>query len=155
MRRRLTVSTISVIAILLFGYIYIQSERFLSGPQLSITSPRNGASFSSPVITLAGEAKNISRITLNDRPIFVDERGFFEEEVLLHPGYNVTKIRVEDKFKRVREKKLELVLEGEKSFDPNSVDTANDLPQYEDRNEDETGTSTPTGSDTEATSTPE
>jgi hypothetical protein len=46
---------------------------------------------------------------LNDRQIFVDKDGTFNEELLLSPGYNVWTIQAKDKFGRIVTKKIELV----------------------------------------------
>ena len=61
------------------------------------------------LIDVAGIATNISAISLNDRPIFIDESGAFSEKLMLYPGYNIIKLRAEDKFGSTVENDLELV----------------------------------------------
>ena len=59
---------------------------------------------------MAGEiAKNIKDISLNDRKIFIDEQGNFKEQLLLSYGYNVFKIKANDKFGRSVEKIVEII----------------------------------------------
>ncbi len=111
---------ITFLAVVILSYAYYQSRNFIRGPQLSIEAPINGSVFSDPYIEIKGKAENISKITLNERAIFVDEEGVFLEKMLLAPGYNIFKIEVEDKFKRTNTKFLELVYKegGTKSATP-------------------------------------
>jgi hypothetical protein len=53
--------------------------------------------------------KNIQNITLNNKPLLIDKDGNFTETLLLFPGYNVSVISANDKFKRTTEYKMELV----------------------------------------------
>lgn len=91
------------------GYAYLKSREFIMGPRITINSPENGTSFSSALITIEGNAQNISHITLNDSPIFIDSQGRFSEKLLLLPGYNIITLKAEDRFGKKTEKALELV----------------------------------------------
>jgi predicted ATPase len=79
------------------------------GPVISISEPSNGATLTSSLIEVLGTTKNISSINLNDRQIFINESGAFEEKLLLSPGYNIITFRAEDRFGRKTQKVLELV----------------------------------------------
>ncbi len=92
------------------GYSLYQARNLISGPQISITQPINGSTVTDPVIAIKGTAHNISFISLNDRQIFVDKDGIFNEELLLASGYNVWKLEAKDKFGRIVSRKIELVL---------------------------------------------
>ncbi len=99
--------TISSLFFLL--YIFYQGKSIIEGPLISIQSPINGATITSSLIEVRGISDNIARISLNDRPIFIDEEGFFKEKILLSPGYNIIKLSAADKFGRVKEQILELI----------------------------------------------
>ncbi|MEK9201514.1 MAG: hypothetical protein AAB944_00930 [Patescibacteria group bacterium] len=99
--------TISSLFFLL--YIFYQGKSIIEGPLISIQSPINGATITSSLIEVRGISDNIARISLNDRPIFIDEEGFFKEKILLSPGYNIIKLTAADKFGRVKEQILELI----------------------------------------------
>ena len=90
-------------------YIFYQGKSIIEGPLISIQSPINGATITSSLIEVRGISDNIARISLNDRPIFIDEEGFFKEKILLSPGYNIIKLSAADKFGRVKEQILELI----------------------------------------------
>lgn len=101
-------SGLSLAALLLCGYGVYQARMMLSGPQITLKTPKTGSSFSDPLITIAGAAHNISAISLNDRPIFIDEHGNFSEKLLLSPGYTIMKVQASDKFGRETQQLLEL-----------------------------------------------
>jgi len=90
------------------GYGLFQSEKIITGPQITLTSPI-GTNIATDSVSVTGVAKNISAISLDDRPIFVDETGHFDEQLLLYPGYNIIKLKAEDKFGKTVEKDIELV----------------------------------------------
>ena len=67
---------------------------------LTILSPENGVSLSDNMAEVRGESKNLNFISLNDRQIFVDDKGSFKEKILLYPGENTFRIFGKDKFGR-------------------------------------------------------
>jgi hypothetical protein len=104
-------------AIVLLGaviviYSLFQGSKLLTGPVIEVKTPQNGETFSQTLIEVTGNARNISYINLNDRPIFTDKDGNFKEKLLLSPGYNIIKLDAKDKFKKYTEKKLEVILKG-------------------------------------------
>ena len=92
------------------GYAIFQAQKLIRGPIIDIYTPQNGATYSQALIELTGKAQNIAYLNLNDRPIFTDKNGYFNEKLLLSPGYNIIKLDARDKFKNYTEKKLEIVL---------------------------------------------
>ena len=79
-----------------------QARSYLSGPGLWVSYPPEGARVNEERIVVKGEAINISHLMLNGRPIFTNEQGKFEEDVLLATGVSVLEIRGADKFGRER-----------------------------------------------------
>lgn len=91
------VSTLMILLAVLF--VLFQARHLLLGPQLSITEEPNRV-VNTPQVTLAGTARNISRLWLNDRQIFTDPSGHFAEAVVLENGYTVVTLRAEDRYGR-------------------------------------------------------
>lgn len=91
------------------GYAIFQARKLIEGPELTITSPINGIVVHDDLVNIIGVAKNIREITLNDRPIFVDENGNFREKLLLYPGYNIIKLQATDKFGKQIKKEIQNV----------------------------------------------
>lgn len=99
-----------IFIIILIAYVIYNSRIFIAGPQINIIEPQNGIGVNdSPLIRVKGTASNIAFIKLNGRNINVDENSYFDEAVMLYPGYNVIKINAKDKFERVVEKQLEVI----------------------------------------------
>ncbi|MDO8572149.1 MAG: hypothetical protein Q7S11_00065 [bacterium] len=109
-RRLLKILLFCAMALVVIGYTYLKTKDYIAGPQILITSPISGSSVSNSLIEVVGVAKNISFISLNDRPIFIDEQGNFKEKLLLYSGYNIISVKAEDRYKRSVEKTIELIL---------------------------------------------
>lgn len=80
-------------------YITFQARFMIIGPQITLRNEpemvQNGR-----VVQIAGEARNIARISLNGRSIFVDETGQFEEDLILENGYTIATIAAVDRYGR-------------------------------------------------------
>ena len=112
-RRKLKLSlkilTGSLFLFLILGYSLYQSRNLLMGPVITINEPKNGSTTEEQMIKIAGAAKNIKSISLDDRPIFIDEAGSFSEKLLLSNGYNIIKISAWDKFDKKTDRLIEVV----------------------------------------------
>ncbi len=108
LKKILKYSGIGLFICIIFGYSFYQSTNLLQGPKISIISPKNGIHVVEPEVLISGVVKNIVAINLDDRPIFVDERGFFKEIYLLSPGDNQIKISAKDKFGKQKTEIVEL-----------------------------------------------
>jgi Glucodextranase, domain B len=100
---------IAFFVLIIVGYGLFQSQKIIKGPTITLSSPHSGDVVHQSDIDIKGVATNISSISLNDRPIFIDEQGAFMEKLMLYPGYNIIKLRAEDKFGSSVEKDLEIV----------------------------------------------
>lgn len=99
------------------GYILFNSRILIDGPSIEVTYPQNGATLQEKLITIEGRTKNTTFISVNDRPISVDEEGFFRDSLLLLPGYNIITIEAKDKFEREISKRLDLYYGGQTEDD--------------------------------------
>ena len=102
------ISLLILITLIILGYGLFQARDLIKGPEVKIFTPENGESTTTPVIVVSGIASNITGISLDDRPIFIDKLGNFSEELLLQPGYNIMKVAAQDKFGRTKVKLIEL-----------------------------------------------
>lgn len=92
--------------ILIAGYIIWRSLDYARGPAIRIFEPQDGATVASSTAELVGRADRINMLTLDDRPISVDERGNFRETIAVFPGLNRITMRATDQFQR--ETRLEI-----------------------------------------------
>jgi len=104
------IALISLLGLVILVYSGFQAEKLIRGPIIDVYSPKNGSTYNNALIEIDGKARNIAHLNLNGRKIFTDENGYFKEKLLLSPGYNIIKLDAEDKFKKRKEKTLELVL---------------------------------------------
>ncbi len=96
-------------AVAIAGYAYDRSKDFLHGPRIIISEPKDGATTDTPLITIIGTAHGVAHITLNDKPIFVDESGGMRESILLLPGYNVITLSGRDQFDRTTKETIRII----------------------------------------------
>ena len=106
----------------IIAFAYFNSRQYFTGPQLTITSPENGAHFEDPFITIAGTAENTSFIRLNGNPVFVNEANQFEQQLLLSPGTSIMKLEATDRFDRRVERLFSVTYQGEPRL-PTSSET--------------------------------
>lgn len=93
-------STLGIIVVLVAGSLLIYQARYLIiGPQITITNAPTGPQ-NEQQITLRGNARNISRLWLNDRQIFTDPSGNFEEVLVLPYGESIITLRATDRYGR-------------------------------------------------------
>jgi len=100
---------IGLFLIILIGYGIFELWNYMTGPQILISTPQNGIAVSESLITIEGQVKNTKIITLDDRPIVVDQQGNFKESMLLAYGYNTLILKAEDQFGKKTEQRLQIV----------------------------------------------
>ncbi len=105
-------SGVVILFILLGLYALFQARFIILGPSIYIDSHKDGSLVTENVIILSGRAKNIAYISLNDRPIFIDSKGNWNEKYVVPSGLSVITLRAKDRFGRETEKKLSLVYNG-------------------------------------------
>jgi hypothetical protein len=99
-RRSIITGTVIVVLVGLLGYGLFEGRRILQGPRLHITMPLDGSATSSTQVELGGIAENISFLTINDEPSYIDETGHFTQMLSLAPGYAIFTVSATDRFGR-------------------------------------------------------
>lgn len=92
------------------GYSLFQARFLILGPGVKITYPADGATIDNEIISLRGTARNAAWLTLNDKQIFTDEQGNWNEELLVSEGLSIMTVKVRDRFGRETEKKIRIYL---------------------------------------------
>ena len=108
-RKNIQIFVLVLLLALVVGYTLYEVQRIVMGPKVTVLSPANGMTVSSSTVEVTGTTRNIADISLDDRKIFVDEKGDFSETVLLESGYNAIDIKASDKFGSQTEKLLEVI----------------------------------------------
>lgn len=98
----------SLFVFILLGYGGFQAHKIITGPTIKLEDSFHETVTGSNKINLRGIAANVAFISLNDNPIFIDEKGSFSENLLLYPGYNIIKLYGKDKFGKTLTKLVEI-----------------------------------------------
>lgn len=99
---RLPIIITSLIIIVSYGIF--TARNMLLGPRVQILEPQTREiETTERLFVLRGIAKNTISLTLNEKEIYIDTEGNFNEKILLSPGFNLIKIRGQDRFKNQAE----------------------------------------------------
>ncbi|MDO8520826.1 MAG: hypothetical protein Q7S52_01810 [bacterium] len=90
-------------------YSYYQSRAIIAGPVITIETPETGVVATTSFIAVKGSVAHATVITLQGRPIFIDLKGQFSEQLLLMNGYNIIELTAKDNEGRMDRKTIELV----------------------------------------------
>ena len=91
-------------------YAFYQSRAVREGPQILLTEPVNGTTYTEALIHVRGTATQAKELYLNGRGIFIDLKDHFDEQLLLLPGYNIIELTAKDTGGHETRTSLELTL---------------------------------------------
>lgn len=94
--------------VLLVSYGIFNSRNLIIGPEIEMFSPAKDMETAENVLVIKGKVKNMTYLSLNEKPIFVDTEGLFEEKLLLSPGSNIIEIEAKDRFKNEVQKTVKV-----------------------------------------------
>lgn len=101
--------TLILIFVLILAYGAFNARGLLFGPSIEILHPASiEFETDQDSVIVKGKAINASFISLNERPIYANIAGLFEEELLLSPGANIIKIKARDRFENKTEQTLKI-----------------------------------------------
>lgn len=109
-KKIIRISTLSLGIFIIVFYSLFQAKNLILGPRFTIDEPIDGQTLIEEEFTFSGNAHNVSSITLNDSPIFVDETGVFREKLIAPSGYSIMKLEVRDRFGRSKTEYVHLIL---------------------------------------------
>lgn len=102
LRRALARIGITLIVLSTVGYVGFQARNLIRGPRITL-SPQSTATTTSHarLVTIEGSARNIVKLTFNDKEIHTDNSGAFSHTFMLEQGYSIITLTAEDRFGRV------------------------------------------------------
>lgn len=101
------IGSVIFLTIFIIGYALFASRDLLFGVKIKNVNIQSGKSVEK-IIKVTGNAKNAVELTLNGRPISLNQKGDFEETISLLLGYNVIDIHARDKFGHIDEKNYKI-----------------------------------------------
>lgn len=108
-KKILKIASLSALLLFIIIYGFFRSKDLIFGVKIKDVNLIDGTKMAENVVKITGNARNAIDLTLNDRPISVDQQGNFDETIILLSGYNVVDIRAKDKFGNSDEKNYKLI----------------------------------------------
>lgn len=106
--RLLKIGSAVLIILIIIAYALWRSLAYARGPHITIIEPLDGASISATTTIVRGSVERANNITLNGRAITIDEKGNFNETIIVFPGSNIITLEARDQFERRVEMELRL-----------------------------------------------
>ena len=108
---RRTLKLFLAIALILIITLYAvdKTKNLIIGPEINIRTPLNGAIVAESVLEIEGTARNISKISINDRQILIDQNGLFRDQLVVSVGYNIISVVGKDRFGKIKKVELEII----------------------------------------------
>lgn len=94
---------------LLIAYILFQARFLIIGPRITVDTPKDNSVVDAGVVAVAGGAENVSTLTLDDRPIYTDTQGRWQDKLIAPQGITIIKLIARDRFGRETEKMIRIV----------------------------------------------
>lgn len=106
-------SLIFIFSLSIIVYAFFGARNILLGVKIKGVNIVDGATVTESILKIEGNAKNATKLLLNGREIFIDQKGNWSETIALLLGYNTVIIEAEDKFGNKDEKIYKLILKEE------------------------------------------
>lgn len=89
-----------IVLLVVCGYGIKEAIPFLTGPTLSLESPKNGESFHNGFINISGTAIHTQSVSLDGGPLLTDQNGHFSTSLTLPRGGAILTLTATDRFGR-------------------------------------------------------
>ena len=103
-KKTVQITSLVIFFLLIIVYAFFRSHDLIFGVKIKNVNMVDGTKIENKIQKITGNAKNATKLTLNGREISIDQRGNFDETIVLLKGYNMVNIRAQDKFGYVNEK---------------------------------------------------
>lgn len=101
---------VAVIVIGLLSYVWFQVKSFAAAPELEIKNPENEIIVSLDQILIEGKTDSGASLSINNQPVFIDEEGFFKQDVKLINGLNKIEIIAKNKAEKETKKMVQVLV---------------------------------------------
>ena len=92
-----------------FSFAIFKILNYIQGPRIAIDYPPNGYISDKDFLSINGQARQVSHIYLNGRPILTDEKGYWNDSIIIFAGINKINISANDRFGRKISKNIDIV----------------------------------------------
>ena len=108
-KKTVQITSLVIFFLLIIVYAFFRSHDLIFGVKIKNVNMVDGTKIENKIQKITGNAKNATKLTLNGREISIDQRGNFDEIIVLLKGYNMVNIRAQDKFGYVNEKNYQII----------------------------------------------
>lgn len=99
---RLRKVALLIALIFLLAYGLFEARRYIEGPVLQISEPKEGESVVGPAVHVVGFGRNLSYLYINGAQAYLDEKGGLNFTYTPPQGYTVLTLEAKDRFGRTR-----------------------------------------------------
>jgi len=96
----ITISSIILLTLGGFFYLYKEVGSFASAPILVVLSPEQNAFISGNAVLVEGKTEKDARLFINEQAILVNDDGKFREELTLQAGNNFITVKAVNRFEK-------------------------------------------------------
>ncbi|MEN9913121.1 MAG: Glucodextranase, domain [Candidatus Parcubacteria bacterium] len=104
--RILKIGASILLVLIVAGYSIWRSSDYARGPRINITDPLNWSSIQASTTPIHGIVERAHIVTMNGKPVSIDEAGNFSEIIIVFPGTNLITFIAKDQFGRSVEERL-------------------------------------------------
>lgn len=89
---------IAVILVILLSYGIFKAIPLLVGPEIQLTSPKDGQSFPDGFVEVRGTSIHTDKLQLDGGTLLIDEKGAFSTTLVLPHGSAILSLTATDRF---------------------------------------------------------
>lgn len=93
---------VGILIVLFISFLVFEGRKLLLAPPLTLLSPPEDLITNNHKIQLAGQTDPGVRVTVNNTNVFPNEKGYFEDQIILQDGLNNLDIKAVRRYARPR-----------------------------------------------------
>ena len=106
--RIVVISLVTLAIIGGFLYLYRQIGRFAAVPRLVVVEPAGNENIEGNSVSISGFTDADAKLSINEQPVMVNDKGEFKEDILLQSGMNAITISSVNRFSKSTSKTLNI-----------------------------------------------
>ena len=102
---------ISIISLIVLGYLGLEYQKFIKPPEIEIVSPKNSQIVLEQKVKVEGKTTTDVTLTINNQPIILDQEGNFVTEILITKDTKSLIFKAISRSGKLTEKTVEIKVE--------------------------------------------
>lgn len=109
LRKQIEIYLVAILLLSAIGYGIFRAYPLLTGPKIAITNLKDGDTVASTTFQVSGVVTRAKEITLQGKPITIDDHGKFTETLVATRPYTILVLVATDKYGATEEKTLRVI----------------------------------------------